>query len=63
MTYSQAFHLVHAKFKEESSNNPKGPMADAYKRASQEYPAVMAIAHYAVAKELSAAPGESKSTA
>lgn len=57
MTYAEAFKLVHAKFLEETSGNPTGPRADAYKRACQEYPAVMAIAHYAVAKELTKAPG------
>jgi hypothetical protein len=57
MTYAAAFQLVYAKFQEESSGNPAGPKADAYKKACQEYPAVMAVAHYAVAGELTKAPG------
>lgn len=57
MTYAEAFQLVYAKFQEESRGNPAGPKAAAYKQACQEYPAVMAIAHYAVAKDLTKAPG------
>jgi hypothetical protein len=50
MTYAAAYQLVHAKYLEESKGNPAGPRAAAYKQAWQEYPALMAIAHYAVAR-------------
>jgi hypothetical protein len=57
MTYAEAFQLAHAKFMEEGSGKTAGPKAAAYKQACQEYPAVMTIAHYAVAKEVTRAPG------
>jgi hypothetical protein len=57
MTCPAAFKLVYASFMEESRGNPAGPKADAYKKACQKYPAVMAIAHCAVAREVTKAPG------
>jgi hypothetical protein len=57
MTYAAAYQLVQAKYLEESRGNSAGPKAGAYKQACQEYPAVMAIAHYAVASDLNKAPG------
>jgi hypothetical protein len=52
MNGREALLLVREKYLEEEKGITTGKKADEYKRASERYPAMMTIAHYIWAREL-----------
>jgi mannose/cellobiose epimerase-like protein (N-acyl-D-glucosamine 2-epimerase family) len=52
MTLQQALALVREKYREEEQGLTGGLTADRYRRACQDYPAMMITAHYHCAAEL-----------
>ena len=52
MNQREALMLVREKYLEEQEGVTSSPKGDAYRRACKEYPAMMKVAHYLWAREL-----------